>query len=322
MSYVLTDPLGMNTCKWMLNILDGTAASCNIWPLLAYFWHLRSDAGVGWAIWGVAYIEDTGSSVKKCRSKSCHIWRVLASSWHVSEVTLERGERGDHTRVSAHLARLSLSIKTYDVYGCFFSRQYFSLNKIPRNYILHGSSNLFTIKICWDIKQKSQTNNLREHCQCHWRKDWIQGHQFVFSKNRRDIVESKEQGLRFEVTGLTSKHHPMCDHIRLFSTLPPHTSIAQWWCDVQRRCLRSWGSNFSRSDQLPALLQSQAASRLFPVLIFKESIEIMCLSQYIRKPFFNNVTRRGHILRGDKKSQVEARVSEAWLGKAKAPVGE
>ena len=49
---------------------------------------------------------------------------------------------------------------------------------------------------------------------------------------------------------------------------------------------------------------------------------MMCLSHFIRKPFFNNVTRRGHILRGDKKSQVEARVSEAWLGKAKAPVGE
>ena len=268
--YVIrVDPLGMNTCKWMLNILDGTAASCNIWPLLAYFWHLRSDAGVrvSYLRCGIywRYRQQCRQVKQQCRSKSCHIWRVLASSWHVSEVTLERGERGDHTRVSAHLARLSPSIKTYGVYGYFYSRQYFSLNKIPRNYILHGSSNLFTIKICWDKKQKSQTNNLREH----WRKDWIQGHQFVFSKNRRGIVESKEQGLRFELTGLTSKHHPMCDHIRLFSTHPPHTPIAQWWCDVQRRCLRLWGSNFSRRDQLPSAATVTGSLTSFSSLDFQ-----------------------------------------------------
>ena len=150
MSYVLT------LWEWTLanecwTFLDGTATSCNIWSLLAFFWHLRSDAGVrvSYLRCGIywRYRQQCRQVKQQCRSKSCHIWRVLASSWHVSEVTLERGERGDHTRVSAHLARLSPSIKTYDVYGCFFSRHYFSLNKIPQNPILHGSSNLFTIKI-------------------------------------------------------------------------------------------------------------------------------------------------------------------------------
>ena len=138
----------------------------------------------------------------------------------------------------------------------------------------------------------------------------------------RNIVESKEQGLRFEVTGLTSKHHPMCDHIRLFST--PHLTPRLPNDDVMSKgaVYVCGGQIFPGGINYQALLQSQAASRLFPVLIFKESIEMMCLSHFIRKPFFNNVTRRGHILRGDKKSQVEARVSEAWLGKAKAPVGE
>ena len=66
MSYVSTYPLGMNTCKWMLSILDGTEASCNIWWLLACVWHLRSDAGVSYLrkhIWRYTGSEEKSNGV-------------------------------------------------------------------------------------------------------------------------------------------------------------------------------------------------------------------------------------------------------------------
>ena len=108
-------------------------------------------------------------------------------------------------------------------------------------------------------------------------------------------------------------------HEAIFRTPTSPILIAQWWCDVQRRCLHlwgpnfsrkdstphpwlpnddvicyllvqrpcllSWGSNFSRRDQLPNAATVTGGLTFFPDLIFKESIERMCLSHFTKAIF-------------------------------------
>ena len=156
----------------------------------------------------------------------------------------------------------------------------------------------------------------------------------------------------------SSRHYPICDH-RLFSAHPPHPPglpnddvmskgavyicgghfFSGWITYFTPDCLMmmwfaAWskgpayicgGQIFPGGINYWTLLQSQAASRLFPDLIFKESIERECVYRILRKPFFNNVIRRrGDILwAADKNvsSWGESEWSVAWKGVSSCQLG-